>query len=341
MTHVLRALGVCTLSALAAAPAAAWDAHGHRLVTHLALDSFAASAPAWVLQNDYRTRIAFESNECDRWKGTPTHAINHVNRPEHFIDIEQLWPLGMTFDALPPLRRSYIEAITVARTERGIEPLADADSGDAAQIYHYPGFLPHAILEHYEKLRASFTHVRVLESLDDPTRAEHLTQARANAVYHMGMLSHFVADAAQPLHTTIHFNGWTGDNPEGYTTDTGFHARIDGGVLEHHGIDYASVAGVSEVPVVDPADPWPVILAHIGEAFELVEPLYVLERDGGLMEEEGKRFIEDRLRAGGAALGALYAAAWEASEPTDAQAADFVKYDNHRPDREPHHHPKP
>ena len=40
-----------------------------------------------------------------------------------------------------------------------------------------------------------------------------------------GQLSHFVGDGSQPLHVTIHFNGWGSDqpNPQGYSN-----ARLHG-----------------------------------------------------------------------------------------------------------------
>ena len=40
----------------------------------------------------------------------------------------------------------------------------------------------------------------------------------------MGVMGHYVGDGSQPLHTTVHFNGWVGDNPKGYTTKQTFHA---------------------------------------------------------------------------------------------------------------------
>lgn len=38
-------------------------------------------------------------------------------------------------------------------------------------------------------------------------------------VFLAGWLGHYVADGSMPLHTTIQYNGWTGPNPDGYTTE--------------------------------------------------------------------------------------------------------------------------
>ena len=59
------------------------------------------------------------------------------------------------------------------------------------------GMLAYAIAEHYAKLQSSYNTVRILEGLGDPSRALQLEEARSNALYHMGQLSHFVGDAAQ------------------------------------------------------------------------------------------------------------------------------------------------
>ena len=43
----------------------------------------------------------------------------------------------------------------------------------------------------------------------------------------MGWLGHYVADAAMPLHDSIHHDGWAGDNPKGYTRDPNIHGRFE------------------------------------------------------------------------------------------------------------------
>src|ERR1700712_3373533 len=42
-----------------------------------------------------------------------------------------------------------------------------------------------------------------------------------------GWLGHYVADGSMPLHTTIQYNGWTGPNPNGYTTEHHIHAQFE------------------------------------------------------------------------------------------------------------------
>ena len=322
----------CAVGALAVSSTClAWGAHGHRIVTHLAMERWEA-APGWLSTEEATARAAFQSNEADRWKGTPSLAINHENKPDHFIDVEHLWLMDMSLDTLPRLRRDYLAQMAVARhLDPDASPGTWDASRDAAKAYEYPGFLPHAIVEHYEKLRSSFATVRTLERVDRDDLGAQLEQARANAIYHMGMLSHFVGDASQPLHVTEHFNGWVGPNPYGYTEDKRFHAMIDSGALDRHGVTLSSCRGASSASYeVKSGDAWPVVLGYIGESFRLVEPLYALEKTGALMEDAGRAFLEERLDAGGAMLAALYASAWEASAPTEESVASFLRYGDYR-----------
>src|SRR5213079_2937787 len=46
-----------------------------------------------------------------------------------------------------------------------------------------------------------------------------------------GILGHYVADGSNPAHTSIQFNGWAGNNPNGYATDKQFHARFESGFV--------------------------------------------------------------------------------------------------------------
>ena len=328
---------VRTLVLLAAAGCAtaapAWSAHGHRVITLLALEHFEDAAPSWLLTREMRDRAAYQSNECDRWRGTPSPAITHENNPDHFLDVEHLWLMDMSLEELPVLRRDYIKEMVLARADDpDATPTTYDPARDEHKAYEYPGFLPYEIMEHYEKLVASFTTARIIEALDDPSRNAQLAQARANAIYHMGVLAHFVGDGSQPLHLTEHFNGWVGDNPAGYTTDSAFHADIDGSAIERHDISLADVRTAdAKAPAIDPADPRPAVLAYLGETFRLVEPLYAMEKSGALEDEAGKAFLEERLAAGGAMLGALYRTAWETAEPGEDQVKSFVRYNDHRP----------
>lgn len=316
--------------------AAGWGAHGHRTITLLALDGLPESAPAFLRDAEVRRRIAEQAVEPDRWRGTRLEAMTHENDPEHYLDIELLEQFGLTLETVPPLRYDYVRAMGVAKHihPENVEPYDRRT--DPAGSKEWPGFLPHAIAEHYAKLRSSFHTLRVLEAVNDPRRAAQLENARMNVLYHMGMLSHFVGDAAQPLHTTRHFNGWVGDNPRGYTTDRRFHASVDTDLPVHHGLSYDSLRDRLRFERrINAADPWDDCIDHLRRSFDQVEPLYTLERDGTLRGPEGKALLEARFLDAAETLAALYAAAWRHSEPTEGEIISFANYNPTDPSDSP------
>lgn len=330
LRHVIT-WGVVVIGIFFASPARAWDAHGHRVITLLALDTLRAEPdmPAWLNDPAGRSRAAYQSAEPDRWRGQRTLALVNENAMDHYIDIEDLADYDLTLRTLPQLRTRALAMMAQARAAHPDRFTSYDPSRDPAGDKEYPGFLPHAIMEHYAKLQASFRTLRILEALaPDGGRQHHLEQARANVLFHIGTLSHFVGDATQPLHTTRHFNGWVGppeSNPNGYTTSNKFHAYIDGGVVDHHKITYDSlVPQFRPATTVSAADPWPDVLAHIERSFAHMERLYQMEKDGSLDAAPGKALIEERLLDAADMLGALVRAAWVTSEPDGMEIRRFM-----------------
>lgn len=325
--RLLAALAVCA----SASVAGAWDCYGHRLITTLALEFTTASpkAPSWMKEPSTLAQIADQACTPDRWRSTKMGQITHLNNPDHYLDLEDLGAYGLTLQTVPPLRNEFIKALVLAKEKAGDKfEGRPPKQGDFAKTEEWPGFLPHAILEQYGKVVASLKTVLTLEQLNDPTRVDQLAMARSSVMYNMGILAHFVGDAAQPLHTTKHHHGWKGDNPNGYTTEYSIHAYIDGGVIKTQKITANDVRprAKADMPVTS-QDPWGEVVTYIARSHEQVEPLYQMYKRKGFVEAEGKEFIEDRLADAAGMLGALYKAALEAATPTEADVKDFIKYD--------------
>ncbi|MCG3127188.1 MAG: hypothetical protein CHACPFDD_02046 [Phycisphaerae bacterium] len=313
---------------IAVAPAAGWNAVAHRIVTLLALDDLPAEAPAWLRDAAIREQIAFQANEADRWRSTRTDPLGHENKPDHYLDIELLDEFGLTLRTMPSFRYEYVQALAIAKhthPER-VSPYDRADDKDRSR--EWPGFIAHAIAEHYAKLEGCWRTLRILEQLDDPRRAAQLAAARANVLYHMGMLSHFVGDAAQPLHTTRHFNGWTGPNPNGYTTSDKFHSYIDGGLVEHHGVTYDELKGQPRTPrAIQRDNVWGDVLSQLERSHACMEQLYAMEKSGALREAAGRELLVERLSDASTLLSALYWAAYVNATPTQPQMQSFARFD--------------
>jgi hypothetical protein len=320
-----RFLAIVSLTCGAAAPAFGWGAHGHRTITLLALDRLPADAPDWMREEPYRLLIAEQSNEADRWRSTKAIPIGHESNPDHYIDIEDLAHFGLTLRGLSPYRYEGFRAMVLAKAANpSAFPAVERDNDRTKE---WPGFLPWAIQEHAAKLQASMHTYRVLAELGDPGRAGDLELARQNIIHQMGMLSHFVGDAAQPLHTTRHHHGWVGENPAGYTTEYGFHSYIDTAIVAIHRLDHATLTPLMpQGSVGDERDYWVVGLGAIERSFAQVEPLYRLKKEGTLEQDAGRAVIAERLCDAGATLGRLYSIAWEASKPTERDMRTYIKF---------------
>ena len=306
--------------------AQAWDYEGHHAVNELELASLPANFPAFALTPETRVRIAYLAGEADRWRnetnlrGGTGLALGHASGPDHYLDLEDIYLYDLTPATLPPLRYDFVADIVKARAahpERfpAIDPARDGD-----HTRELSGFLPWTIAEYYEKLQSGFSTLAALKKSGGTP--EEISNAEQNIVYVMGVMGHFVGDASQPLHTTKHFNGWVGDNPNNYTTDRRFHGKIDGGFFNATGgIDVKKLA-----PKIQPAekiaaaaDPNGIFKTSVDFVVannQLVEPLYKLEKDGKLSQEgdagaEGRAFLEAQLVKSGQLLGNLWYTAWQ------------------------------
>ena len=318
--------GILVLAAvlLCAPRAAAWDYEVHRFVNQLALASLPTNYPAFARTPVARERIAFLAGEPDRWRNTLDLPLRHVNGPDHYFDLEDLAKYGLTTESLPPFRYEFVAQLIRGRAIHARDfPSADS-AKDQDRTRSLIGFLPWAMTEYYAKLKSGFSSLRELEAAGTP---EEVANERENIIYVMGVMGHFVGDASQPLHTTSHFNGWTGPNPNHYTTARSFHAWIDGGFLQKAGVKTNEVFAQvrpAKVPWTDVAtsrtNAFAEMLAFVVEQGKLVEPLYQLQKDGKLTVEgqaadTGRAFLTVQLLKAGQMLGDLWLTAWQEAPP--------------------------
>lgn len=307
-------------------PTWAWDYEGHHAINELALASLPTNFPAFALTPETRVRIAFLAGEADRWRNETSYrngtglALGHVNGPDHYFDLEDIYLYGLTPDKLPPLRYDFV-AIIVKVREAHPERFPPVDPAhDSDHTRKLSGFLPWAITENYEKLQSDFSTLAALEKFGGTP--EEIANAKEDIIYVMGVMGHFVGDASQPLHTTKHFNGWVGSNPNHYTTEHTFHQWIDGGFFRKTGgIDAkklsAKIHTAEKIPgAATPNGIFQSAVNFIVANNQLVEPLYQLEKAGKLSGEgdavaEGRAFLEGQLVKSGQLLGDLWLTAWE------------------------------
>jgi hypothetical protein len=306
--------------------APAWDYEGHRIVTQLALASLPTNFPAFALTPAARERIAFLSGEADRWRNTPDLPFKHCNEPDHFLDLDDLPLFGLTPATVSPFRHEFTAQLALARAARptNFPPMDPAKNPDKTK--ELVGFLPWTITEFQGKLKSAFSYLRTFEQSGGTP--DEIANAQANVIYVMGVMSHFVGDAAQPLHATKHYNGWVGPNPQGYTTNRTFHRWIDGGFIQKSGLKAEDLRPRvrSARPLADARWPglstnvFPVIMASLQATAEQVEPLYRLEKARQLTGQEGPgspgyELIAAQLLQAAHLLGDLWLTAWQEAPP--------------------------
>lgn len=311
---VCRAVVAIALVGIVNAPALAWDEDGHAVVTLLAFDALPKDTPAWIKTPEVRARLVYLCTEPDRWRGQHSSVLNHISNPDHYIDDEELNDFGLSLEKLPLFRRQYTDMLATYRALHSDDAKPRNTKKDKDYIALTPGLLPYRIAELQWKIAGGWTQLKTYEKYPDRVSQTMITNARANIVFHMGILSHYVGDGAQPLHITIHHHGWKGPNPKGYTTDHNFHSYIDDGILRHHSINYDDLKDRTlPLRTVSVKKFWRDILGYLRETHGQIEPLYAMEKAGTLQEASGKVFIENRLLAGGAALAGIWDAAYRGS----------------------------
>jgi hypothetical protein len=269
----------------------AWGEKGHIIVNTLAIDAAASKLPDFM--KAARNDLIYNGNEPDRWRDEINTPMNIAQAADHFFDSELWGPIG----TIESDRYMFMEKVAAKKV---------------ALIR--VGYLPYAIIEHYGRLVNAFRHWR------NATTPEVREAARADAVHYAGVMGHYVADAAQPMHMSVHYNGWLDNvpNPNNYTRDRGLHARYEAGYVDA-AIDAATVRTKVQAPE-RLKDVFGSIKQHLIQGFNELEPMYQLEKTGEFNPEQprpkGTAFIATEIARGATMLSNLWYTAWlESGEP--------------------------
>ncbi len=292
------------LFALTSLPATifAWGAKGHRITGTAAATALPAEMPAFF--RAATDQLAFLNPEPDRWKARVERdldpALDGAFNSDHFLDIELASPEVLRAALAAPHRYAFADTLRAA----GV---------DAVTM----GFLPFAMLELTQRLRQEF---RMWRSAPD---AETRAWIEARIIDDAGILGHYVADASNPAHTTIHYNGWVGANPKGYATDRGFHSRFETAYVQAH-IELTDVQPLVEREARVLTDLRREIIAYIERSNAELDRLYALDRADpwgpATRSAANKAFTSERLAAGATMLRDLWWTAWITSAGTATPA---------------------
>jgi len=288
--------------------ALAWGANGHRMIGRLAMAALPAELPAFLRTPEVAESIGELGREPDRSRGAG-NSHDHDLDPGHYIDLTDDFFVAdkIGIDPLPLTREDYDTAL---RSEGRNE--------------YRLGFLPYSIVDGWQQLRMDFAYWRA------DVAAERLTASETERAWFasdrrlremiilrdLGYWSHFVGDASQPMHVSIHHDGW-GDypNPRGYTATRGFHAAFEGMYVVRY-IRPEDVAKRLRPSRDCECSIQAATLTYLRATHSQVLPLFELEKTGAFTAEStaGRDFVAERLAAAVSELRDMIVSAWRTSD---------------------------
>lgn len=292
----------------------AWGSTGHRLVGVAAMRALPAELPAFLRDPAAAADVGELSREPDRSKGAG-QPHDRERDTAHFIDMDEaghvLTAAGLSIDNLPELKSQYDARL-----------IADGmDVNDA-------GYLPYAIMDGWQQLKQDFAYWRVLDAAErrelDPGKQAWYRADKARretlVLRDIGFLSHYIGDGSQPLHTSIHFNGWGNfPNPQGFTNSRQTHGLFEGSYVGRNvrldAVEAAMTATTVPASGTTGFNLKGDTVAYLKTTLAQVTPFYALEKSGGFADGDarGAVFAAQRVAAGASELRDLITLAWRAA----------------------------
>ncbi len=288
-----------------------WGATGHRLIGRAAMLALPVALPAFLRTPGAIADVEELAREPDRSKGAGRPHDGDLD-PGHFVDLTEdghvFGPAGPRIDDLPADRSAFSTALVKADI-----PLFKA------------GWLPYTMMDGYQQLVRDFALWRAEAALEKNPRVaarERAWYARDRqrregvAIHDLGAWAHYVGDASQPLHASIHYNGWGKDypNPQGYTLDP-IHGPFEGDFVSAH-VTLAGVQAAMPATAECGATIQVCVARYLTATVGEVEPLYRLWGEGAFTtvgDTRGAGFATARVAAGAAMLRDLTVRAWRES----------------------------
>jgi hypothetical protein len=313
MKRALPALVWIGMLAAMSGVALAWGTTGHRVINLVAMRDLPSDLPPFLQTDQAVLTVEALGPEEDVLKGAGL-SWDRDSDPAHYVDVGDDGTIAgrVALRRLPEDMEAYAAA------------LAPADSDP-----YRAGYLPYSIADGWEQLRKDFAYWRAFDYL-----ARHTEENEARAtftaalklreeliIHDIGVWGHFVGDGSQPLHVSIHYNGWGKyPNPNHYT-QAHIHAPFEGEFVRDH-VHADAVARL--VPTGGPRSPdhlltqseiLTAVSEYLGLTASQVPTLYQIEKRGGFRDAspEAVDFVTARLADGARQLRDLVVLAWDDS----------------------------
>jgi hypothetical protein len=292
-------------------PALAWGGAGHVMIGEVAARNFPVEIPPFLRTPTAVKQIGLMAMEPDisRNAGQPHDGDSD---PGHFLDVSDDGSIlgGPKLSALPDTRRDYDTALRAVNSDE-----------------YRAGFLPYAIMDGWQQLVKDFALLRrdmaaqKFSKKFAMTPEEKKGYARAQAVRQiltlrdLGVWAHYVGDASQPMHASVHYNGWgEGANPEGFVVTPGLHAKFESDFVNAN-IKEQDVAAALRPTSACGCTIQQRVQAYLAATQAQVIPVYRLEKAGAFdaATPQAKAFAVARLAEGAAMLRDMVTDAWAAA----------------------------
>jgi hypothetical protein len=304
---------LCAGAVLVPLPASAWGAQGHRIVSGAAIRALPASVPAFLRSADAHDEIALLGPEADRIKGSGK-PLDDDDNPAHYVDVQDDGTIAGTarLAVLPEDRRMYDRSLA------GAVPPTDEFS---------QGYLPYSIADGWQHIvrDLAYWRVDVVGEAKAPTAEEraffHFDRGVREAVTlrDVGYWGHFVGDASQPLHVSVHFNGWNSSrtsypNPQNFSNSPTIHARFETALVRAVATEELVARRIAP-PALSSAPILTQVGAYLTTTESFVPAVYRLEAAGAIDAHapDATALVLDRLAAGAGEMRDLIVEAWQAS----------------------------
>jgi hypothetical protein len=282
---ILFLAAACCLASYAV-PAHAWGNDGHKMINRLAAAALPQDVPAFLRSQAAIEEIEYLGPEPDRWRSRAEPELAAAQAPEHFIDLELA-------DALGPLPRKRLD----------FEAMVFAAGKRPETI----GLQPWQTSEIWERLKAAMREYRGIVAAGGNTKP-----VEAAIIFYSGWLGHYVGDGSQPLHVTVQYNGWTGPNPNGYTTEHQIHYQFETAFVAANIHSPEVEAKMTPLKPID-GDMFNAYVAYLRHTGTYIEKVYQLDKIGaftGAGTQESRDFTAERIAAGASMLRDMIYAAW-------------------------------
>ncbi len=244
--------------------------------------------------------LAYLCSEPDRWRDRArSPALSATTGPDHWMHMENV-P-----QSLPATRYQFMEA-NVGRKNAAGRPMTMEDLGGAA----------YAMTEYAEMLSGAFRRWR--QATENTPEEQRVRRQMERSIIHVaGVLCHYVTDTAQPLHATVHHNGWDTETPNPRKFEgKAIHRRFETDFVDANIAEQEIAARVGKVHSI--AAWLPEAERHLRASQSFVERVYEFDQQvafgSGKEPAEAKDLTVRRLVAGAEQIRNFWHAAWVKSQ---------------------------